>query len=77
MTTPTYTFTVRHSYRNLGRNGRLGNQLFQIAGTIGRAHRAGNHENAVFPPWEYARYFSIPNHHFIATSPDERTIDGA
>ena len=76
MTTPTYTSTVRHSYRNLGRNGRLGNQLFQIAGTIGRAHRAGSRENALFPPWEYARYFSIPNHHFIVTSPDERTIDG-
>jgi hypothetical protein len=74
--TTTYTSNVRHSYRNLGRNGRLGNQLFQIAGTIGRAHRAGNLENAVFPRWEYARYFSIPEHHFIATSPDERTIDG-
>lgn len=75
-THPTYTSLMRHSYRHLGRNGRLGNQLFQIAGTIGRANRAGDHTNAVFPPWQYAPYFSIPTEHFIASSADERTIDG-
>lgn len=50
------------SYRNLGNNGRLGNQLFQIAGTLGKAH-AGNTQ-AYFPDWAYAPYFSVPRHAF-------------
>lgn len=72
----TYTSMVRHSYRHLGRNGRLGNQLFQIAGTIGRAHRTGDIRNAVFPPWPYAPYFSVPESYFEAPAADERSIDG-
>ena len=64
-----------HSFRHLGNHGRFGNQLFQIAGTIGRAHRAGNRDNAVFPSWQYAPYFSIPPHHFQTNETDERTID--
>jgi hypothetical protein len=72
----TYTSMVRHSYRHLGRNGRLGNQLFQIAGTIGRAHRTGDIRNAVFPTWSYAPYFSVPESYFEVPTADERTIDG-
>lgn len=67
---------MRQSYRHLGRNGGLGNQLFQIAGTIGRAHRARDRNNAVFPPWKYAPYFSIPNHYFEGLDSDEPTVDG-
>lgn len=67
---------MRQTYRNLGRNGRLGNQLFQIAGTIGRAHRADDHGRATFPPWRYAPYFTIPDLHFTPIPPGERSIDG-
>lgn len=59
------------SYRNLGRNGRLGNQLFQIAGTIGKAYREGDPSQAFFPAWEYGRFFSLPQSHF----PDQITVD--
>jgi hypothetical protein len=42
----------------LGELGRLGNQLFQIAATIGIARRNGC--SFVFPPWPYARHFESP-----------------
>ena len=57
------------SYRNLGRNGRLGNQLFQIAGTIGKAHSEGDISQAFFPPWQYAPFFSVPESHFLDRIP--------
>ena len=41
--------------RWLGRSGRLGNQLFQVAATIGTARKNGL--DFVFPPWHYAGYF--------------------
>ena len=46
------------TYRHLGRNGQLGNQLWQIAGTVGIARREG--DMACFPFWRYRRYFSVP-----------------
>jgi hypothetical protein len=42
----------------IGELGRLGNQLFQIAATIGIARRNGC--SFVFPPWPYARHFEFP-----------------
>jgi hypothetical protein len=60
---------VAFSYRTLGRNGRLGNQLFQIAGTIGKAHSEGDVSQAFFPKWQYAQYFSVPEQHFLTTIP--------
>src|SRR3984957_1804634 len=42
----------------LGQLGRLGNQLFQIAATIGIARR--NDCPFIFPPWPYAKYFEFP-----------------
>ena len=38
--------------------GRLGNQLFCVAATIGIAHR--NNQSFVFPPWSYDNYFANP-----------------
>ena len=38
---------MRISYKALGANGRLGNQLFQIASSLGRAHRAGEADEIV------------------------------
>ena len=42
-------------YRKLGRFGRLGNQLFQIASTIGIAKK--HNRDYMFPNWEYNKYF--------------------
>lgn len=51
------------TYDFLERNGRLGNQLWQIAWQIGQAHR---HNGGVFinPQWSYRQYFSIPEKYF-------------
>jgi len=47
----------------LGEHGRLGNQLFQIAGTIGIAGTMD--ADAVFlKSWEYRAYFSLPDRFF-------------
>jgi hypothetical protein len=67
---------VRISYKALGANGRLGNQLFQIAGTLGRAHRAGDINNAIFPHWAYQPYFNVPDHYFAAPGEITDTNDG-
>ncbi|HVB91898.1 MAG TPA: alpha-1,2-fucosyltransferase [Acidimicrobiales bacterium] len=58
------------TYRQLGRNGRLGNQLWQIAGTIGVARR--RNEPAGFPFWRYHAYFSLPDDLF----PDLSMVNG-
>lgn len=44
------------SYPRLGRNGRLGNQIFEIASTIGIARLNGM--EPVFPAWGYEAYFN-------------------
>lgn len=67
---------MRISYKALGANGRLGNQLFQIAGTLGRAQRAGDISNAVFPQWAYQPYFNVPSQYFLAATEITDTIDG-
>ena len=64
-----------YTYSLLGRNGRLGNQLFQIAGTVGRAHRTGDVTRARFPEWTYREYFSVPDIHFGSIEPGVRSID--
>lgn len=43
------------TFSNLGKYGRLGNQLFQIASTIGVATKNG--ARYVFPHWRYSKYF--------------------
>lgn len=43
------------TYLQLGNYGRLGNQLFEIASTIGIAVR--NNIDYGFPVWQYAKYF--------------------
>jgi hypothetical protein len=47
------------SFTELGKMGRLGNQLFQIATTIALALR--NNDTYVFPPWEYDLHFNLQN----------------
>ena len=46
------------TFSRLGRYGRLGNQLFQIASTIGIARKNGH--SYMFPEWEYTRFFRNP-----------------
>lgn len=45
------------TYSNLGKmyRGNLGNQMFQIASTIGIAEKYGHHY--FFPVWQYSKYF--------------------
>lgn len=42
-------------FSQLGRKGNLGNQLFQIASTIGIAKK--NNQEYFFPDWKYSKYF--------------------
>ncbi len=48
-------------FSNLGKYGRLANQLFQVASTIGLADLHGR--EAIFPEWEYEKYFDIELNH--------------
>ncbi|MFF0264639.1 alpha-1,2-fucosyltransferase [Kribbella sp. NPDC004536] len=50
------------TYPGLGQRGRLGNQLFQIAATVGLARASG--AQIRFPPWKYAWAFSVPGSWF-------------
>lgn len=43
------------TYSKLGRKGNLGNQLFQIASTVGMAEKYGH--DYFFSEWEYANFF--------------------
>lgn len=57
------------TYRGLGRYGRLGNQLFQLASTIGLA--ITHKEQVKFPAdWIYRPYFSVPDV-FFGEIPDD------
>jgi hypothetical protein len=47
-----------HTYKDLGRSGRLGNQLFQIAATIGTA--VARNDLYVFPKWPYDNKIDVP-----------------
>lgn len=43
------------TYTRLEKKGQFGNQLFQVASSIGIADK--NHKNYKFPKWRYAEYF--------------------
>src|ERR1019366_4582584 len=45
------------SYSQLGNNGRLGNQLFQMAAAICLA--LNNNDTYIFPAWKYEKYFNL------------------
>ena len=49
------------SFSALGKHGRLGNQLFEIASTMGLAEKYG--ATATFPGWYYEQYFETPIPH--------------
>lgn len=56
-------------FSRLGRCGRLGNQLWQIASTAGIAHTLG--QDVILPDWDYRPYFNVPDE-FFPTSPGPR-----
>jgi hypothetical protein len=45
------------TFSQLGKQGRLGNQLWQISATIAAAKRI--YQPYAFPPWEYEQYFNL------------------
>src|SRR5215510_1873993 len=58
------------TYEWLWRNGRLGNQLWQIASPAGIA--AANGTEPRFPIWEYQPYFRVPAEFFVQKLPTPR-----
>lgn len=52
-----------YEYSRIGAHGRLGNQLWQMASTIGRAIADGA-EPVFDPNWEYRPYFNVPDEYF-------------
>jgi hypothetical protein len=62
-----------YTYSKLGINGAAGNQLWQIAGTIGKALEAGGYPR--FPEWGYRKWFSIPDEYFEPIPEGEECID--
>jgi len=53
---------VTISFSRLGNHGRIGNQLWQLAGTLGIARSRG--EDVSFPRWAYESVFSVPRSWF-------------
>lgn len=45
------------TFSQLGKQGRLGNQLFQVACTVSTA--LSNNDSYGFYPWEYSKYFNL------------------
>lgn len=59
---------MKISCPQLGNAGRLGNQLFQVAATLGIADK---HDAEIqFPPWDYQPFFRIPENLFGTIDPD-------
>jgi len=50
------------TFPELGRAGRLGNQLFQIASTVGLS--IVKNCSPRFPEWDYAPFFCVPDEYF-------------
>lgn len=53
-----------YTYDYLEKNGRLGNQLWQIAATIARAEADPDGHAYFRPDWDYRAYFSVPDFYF-------------
>jgi len=62
------------TYSGLGLMGRFGNQLFQIASTIGIARRNGH--DFCFPKWEHQSHFSnkLPEGYAFGTEIKEKNF---
>jgi len=60
------------TFTRLGRMGRFGNQLFQIAATIGMA--AKHETDYVFPKWEHSHLFKTPLPQFTSPMRPDLTL---
>lgn len=60
------------TYKNLGRVGRLGNQLWEIAGIAGLSNGQNFY---VRPSWDYKSYFSLPDPAYVKPK-GTKIIDG-
>lgn len=47
------------SFNNLGKQGRVGNQMYQISATISLAKE--HNDKFIFPDWQYKEYFNLDN----------------
>jgi hypothetical protein len=56
------------TYKRLHEMGYLGNQLWEIASTVGLAWQRGT--NAAFPQWDYLPYFNVPAEWFVDEVPE-------
>lgn len=65
---------MKFTYRNLGTHGALGNQLWEIASTIGIAKKMG--AEVALPRWGYEPYFCIPKEFFTDDPPLECDLSG-
>lgn len=62
-----------YTYSKLGNNGAAGNQLWEIAGTIGTAiEECGS---VRLPEWYYKKYFTIPESYFDPIPQGEEVVD--
>jgi hypothetical protein len=60
------------SFEWLSRFGAFGNQLWQIAGTIGEARKKGL--QPCFPKWFYQPFFNFPEEMFFDTIPEAKDL---
>lgn len=60
------------TYAQLGPNGRLGNQLFQLSATIG--YSVKYNVPCQFPSWKYQQFFNVPSEMFGSSS-SNKTLD--
>lgn len=69
-----------YTYDYLERNGRLGNQLWQISACaargIARESDLSPWRISIRPDWEYRPFFSVPGRHFEPLQSGETQIDG-
>jgi hypothetical protein len=52
------------TYKDLGKNGRLGNAIFEMCAAIGLAVK--HSDSYIFPYWQYSESFNFPSGSFIA-----------
>lgn len=64
-----------YTYKNIGKVGRLGNQLWQIASLIGQSSKTDNYAY-IRPSWPYRKFFSIPDDYFIKPKEKTLVVDG-
>lgn len=65
-----------YTYSALERNGRLGNQMHQVASTIGLSRRTAGDRAAFNPLWEYRPFFNVPDEFFVRPGGHPQIVDG-